>query len=499
MKYSNTIFLFFISFTISAQISLKSSVSIGGSSFDTPAGLIETIDKKILVAGTSSSTDLSMSNNMGLSDIILIQSNTEGEIEWIKNYGGTDGDTAKDFIQSKEGGYLLVGGTKSSDFQVTTNRGQSDVWIVKLNTIGDLEWQLTVGDTLWDDARNVIQNSEGDYLILSRTNKEQTYDDYLVTKVDQQGNLIWNKEFGGSLQESPAAIHETSDGYLITGTSGSSDLDVSANNGIIDYWVLKIDFNGNKLWDRNYGGHGAEFATSSIITNDGNIIITGRTHSNNPGVDNNDCWIIKINQNGELLWDKKYGGSDFDNSTKIIETDNEELLIVGYSSSSDGDLSFNDGKNDFWLLHLNKDGDLLNSSSFGGSGEDRLELIHIADGKIILAGSSYSNDFDLSFNNGFSDIWFGEIGFTTSIIESSREARIKYFPNPTNGALYLEIDIFQNESVISFSLFTLDGQLIKSTMSNELDVSALISGYYIACVKTSKGNYTQKVFVGYGM
>lgn len=491
MKLSTIIVFILLSYTISGQISLKSSTTIGGSSFDSASGIIETPDNKFIIAGSSSSDDLDMSTNIGSNDIILIQMNTENEIEWIKNYGGSEDDKADDIIQTEEGGYLLVGGSRSSDFQVSSNQGLSDVWIVKLNEMGDIQWQLSVGDTLWDDSRDVIQNSEGDYVILSRTQKEQTFDDCLLTKVDQQGNLVWNKTFGGSEEEWPAKILETNDGYFLVGSSESSDMDVSSNNGETDFWILKTDFDGNKLWDRNYGELGYEIATSAIMTQDGHIIIIGRAYNADQADNNGDYWITKIDQNGEMIWDKRYGGSEIDNPTQIEETADRNLNIIGFSSSSDRDLESNNGNNDFWFLQLDENGDKLNSFSFGGSDIDRLTQMSTTNGKIFVAGHSYSDDYDIASNNGFSDIWFGELDITSSINETISGDNITCWPNPTNDILHLEIP--SNEQLISFTLCNLNGAYLIATNKNTLDLTSYNAGCYYAIVKTNLGSYKLKV------
>ena len=156
MKSLTLILVLLTSLSISAQISVQWSMSIGGSAIETSANILTTDENKILILGSSGSSDFNLSNNIGLTDIVLIQADEFGEIEWIKNYGGSDSDRADDFIESNDGGYLIVGGTRSIDNQVSTNIGSSDVWIFKINNQGEMEWDLTVGDTLWDDSRKVI-------------------------------------------------------------------------------------------------------------------------------------------------------------------------------------------------------------------------------------------------------------------------------------------------------------------------------------------------------
>lgn len=497
MKTLTSIFVLLTSMSISAQISVHWSNSIGGSAFETSAGILETDENKIIVLGSSASLDFNLSNNIGSSDMVLIQADEFGEIEWIKNYGGSDSDKADDIIKCNDGGYLIAGGTKSIDNQVSTNIGSSDVWIFKINEQGVMEWDLTVGDTLWDDSRKAIQSNEGDFLILSRSQKEETSDDFLLTKVDQQGNLIWNQEYGGSKNELPLTILESIDGYFLIGSSESSDLMVTSNNGEVDYWIIKIDKNGNKLWDKNYGGKGSEVATASIFTEDGNIIVIGRALNIDPSDNNGNYWMIKIDTNGNIIWDKNYGGSEIDNPTQIIELENSDFLITGYSSSIDGDLNSNYGDNDFWILQLSADGNIKNSLSFGGSNSDRLTHIAASGNKILLAGHSSSNDLDIASNNGNTDIWFGELGITTSIFELQQNKEPAVYPNPANHSVNIELS--NDEILKTVEFYNIDGQILKKGFSSNLSVSELTTGNYIIRIRTDKGDYHNKIVVKNGM
>lgn len=497
MKLLTSIILLLFSISLSGQLSVQWSKTLGGSSFESASGILETDQNKLLILGSSGSTDLNLSNNIGSSDIVLIQTDNTGEIEWFKNYGGTKDDKAADIIKSSNGGYLIVGSTLSMDNQVSNAIGSSDVWILKVNNVGDLEWELTVGDTLWDDSRKVIQNNEGDYLILSRSHKEETADDFLLTKVDELGNLIWNKEYGGSQNEWPVTILETNDGYILVGSSESNDMMVTSNNGEIDFWILKIDKSGNKLWDKSYGGLGSEVAASSIITNDGNILVIGRAYSLNPGENNGDYRLIKLDTDGNLLWDKTYGGSEIDNPSQISELDNGDLLIVGFSSSSDGDLITNNGNNDFWILQLSNDGDIINSLSIGGTNSDRLTNVTISNERILVAGHSSSSGLDISSNNGSSDIWYGELGITTSTIELEQAEKAILFPNPAFQSITVKLPY--DEYLKSITIFAIDGQVVKTGSSNNINISELTPGNYIFHVASNKGNYQHKIVVKNGM
>ncbi len=490
MKSLISAFLLLLSFHLSGQLEVKWSNLIGGSSFESSSGIFQTDDDKILLLGWSNSKDLMLSENLGLSDIILIQTNELGDIDWIKNYGGSRRDVAADIIKSDEGGYLIIGGTESNDNQIALNRGSSDVWVVKISDVGELVWELTLGDTLWDDAKDVVQDQDGNYVILSRTQKVSTLDDFLITKIDQQGNVIWNNVYGGSENDLPSIILETENGYFIMGSSRSADMSVSDNNGELDYWILKIDLNGNQLWNKNYGSEGSEILNSAIKTSDGNLIIIGRVLQLDPSLDNGKFLMTKLNTDGDLVWEKVFGGSEIDNPTQVGELLNGNFIVVGYSSSSDGDLTLNNGNNDFWILQISKDGNIINTKSFGGSDSDRLTQMTLHEDRILVAGHSYSNDLEIASNQGFSDIWYGEIGTSTFTYDHHSVAKLNLFPNPVHHTL--SVNLPNNEKLLSVKLFNLDGRVVITEESSLIDVSNLSSGVYIVHVESDQAKYYQK-------
>ena len=484
---------------LTAQLAIDWSRSMGGSSFESTTAIIKAPDDKYIVLAYTTSDDWDDAQNIGKREIVTMKLDQLGNTEWVRSYGGSDNDTAHDIIPSAEGGFVVVGGSQSSDFDVSSNNGESDIYIFKVDDAGDVQWNVSVGDALWDDSQKVLQNTEGDYIVLARSQSPVSESDLLLIKLNKDGAILWQRSYGGSQTDSAVSIVQTNDGgYILISTSDSADIDISNNKGASDIWVLKIDSDGNKIWDRNYGGTQSDVATDAIRTDDGNVVIIGRTYSDDIDINTNkgvaDCWIIKLDNQGAILWNKTYGGSELENPTQIAETSSGNLVVAGYSSSSDGDLSVNSGNNDFWVLELDSGGSLISSNTFGGADSDRLNGLLIVDDKLIVAGHSYSDDGDVASNNGLSDLWIAQLGLSTLTQEiDDLSPDMQIYPNPTNGAAYIKMPSAPFKLVVS--IHDVDGRAVvpAKEIENQLHIEKLPVGTYIVTMQSEDMRYVQKI------
>ncbi|MFT6959241.1 MAG: hypothetical protein ACJA17_000329, partial [Polaribacter sp.] len=180
--------------------------------------------------------------------------------------------------------------------------------------------------------------------------------DFWITKIASDGNLIWEKSFGGSEIDEARAITATNDGnFIVVGDTRSADKNVSENNGAADVWILKISAEGSLLWEKTIGGTNFDIARAIFRTQDNGFLIAGSSRSLNNGFENkgqNDALILKIDANGNLLWKKTVGGSEIDFLYDVIELNNKIIIAVGESSSSDQDISENKGFTDALIIQL---------------------------------------------------------------------------------------------------------------------------------------------------
>lgn len=407
------------------NIEVQKVVTLGGSKNESAQSIVATPDGGYAVLGFTQSMDgdvLSKTDNSY--DFWLLKFDADGEQEWQKVYGGIDDDRGQDVITTTDGGYAITGSSKSSDGDVSENAGLNDFWVVKINDLGIIEWETSLGHSGTDKCFSILQTQDNGFLLsgvldvtasegegnISSSNQRHAGGDYWVLKLGSMGTLEWSQYYGGTFTDTAYAATETQTGdFLIVGSSDSEDVDISNNKGSYDFWVLKLSSSGNMLWEKSFGGSEIDQARDIIATDDGNFLIVGDSRSQNSDLNNNygasDIWVVKINPEGELLWEASFGGSNFDGVQAIYPADNNGFIIAGNSRSSDIDLIENKGQNDAWFFKINAQGVMQWQTSLGGSNIDILmDAITLEDGSVICVGNSDSNDFDIIQNQGFTDL-----------------------------------------------------------------------------------------------
>ncbi|MCE1169663.1 MAG: T9SS type A sorting domain-containing protein [Sphingobacteriia bacterium] len=292
---------------------------------------------------------------------------------WQNCFGGSKIEWAEDICLFNNC-YYLLGGTESNDGDVSFIHGSNDIWLIK---------------------------------------------------TDLSGNLIWEKTYGGSGSESGCKVIPTLDGNLyILGTTWSSDGDISNNpNEALVIWVLKIDPDGNILWERTFGGSEREYCTGGTLTSDGGVVVCGYGNSDDGDVSVNygyyDMWVFKLNSQGELIWETVIGNEDIDYSFSVIETIDKGFLVSGSSFLyQGGNLSCIDHgtKADGVLAKLDSFGNLEWTQCYGGSDYDNINMIIEVDNGYIFAGAVTSNDGQITGAHGEEDIWVVKTDFLGNIL-----------------------------------------------------------------------------------
>lgn len=351
---------------------------------------------------------------------------SQGETIFVKTLGGSNNDSAQSVVATADGGYAILGFTQSNDEDITDKQNESfDYWVLKYDITDHLEWQKTYGGSLDERGRSIIQTQDGGYAVLgysfSNDGDNTTnagLQDFWLLKLDAIGNIIWQKTYGFGGADSGISVIETNDqGYLITGV-----LDVTASGGLGnssrtanrhaggDYWALKLDTSGSIEWSRYFGGNFTDTPEAVIQTNDNDFIIVGGSDSEDTDITNNkgtyDFWIIRISSTGDLLWEKSFGGNQIDEARAIVSSGDGNFIIAGDTRSGDNDVSINKGAADLWLIKITPNGDLLWEKTIGGSSFDvARSMVKSQNNGFLIAGSSRSNDQDVNENKGQNDAW----------------------------------------------------------------------------------------------
>jgi uncharacterized repeat protein (TIGR01451 family) len=315
----------------------------GASGMNNLYGLVSSGDGNYIGAGSMYSD---FTNNNG--DVLLEKVSNTGTRIWSKLFGGNGEDKAFSICQTLDGSVVFAGYTSSIDGNVTGNHGNQDVWIGKCDMSGTLLWQKCLGGTGNDSAHNIIQLSDGGLLIAGATTSTDgnvttnagNADAWLI-KLDANGNLIWQKTFGGSGSERFKKVQVTPDGgYIAIGHTFSTDGIVSNNHGLSDVWVVKCDNNGNLQWQKCYGGSADDIGSDIKPVEGGGYILNSYTKSSDGDVRTNyggaDQWVIKIMDNGVIEWAKSIGTAQNESTTAILPLNRSQFVTLANQGISYG-------------------------------------------------------------------------------------------------------------------------------------------------------------------
>ncbi|QNJ97149.1 T9SS type A sorting domain-containing protein [Constantimarinum furrinae] len=505
-------------FTLNAQDpAIQWQNTIGGSDGDFMQSMEPTSDGGYVISGFSfsnTSGDKTENSNGGI-DMWIVKVDSDGQIEWQNTIGGSGDDYASVVQQTLDGGYIVLAGSDSniSGDKTENSRGGLDFWILKLNSSGSIVWQKTYGGDQPDFDTFGQQTSDGGYIVGGYSDSGISGDktvpsngqrDYWIMKLDALGNIVWQKGIGGSLVDRVEATFQTTDGgYMIGGYSNSpvSGDKTEPSLGSSDYWVVKLDANGNMQWQNTIGGNDLDLLRDMIQTADGGYLIGGYSKSNISGdkTENSqgdfDYWMVKLDSNGTISWQNTIGGSGIDYPRDIKQLANGHYVVAGWSNSNvSGDKAeASNGGYDYWLIKLNASGTLISQNSIGGTGDESGPYIQpLANGDFVMGCSSDSNiSGDKGDNNeGMDDYWIFKVSPTIlEVKDVSVLVGISAFPNPTSEMITLKLD--KNYPEILVQVANILGETISSEKIINSDTTEITidgsSGIYLVSVFTSEG------------
>lgn len=535
--YSSLTTLCFLSFSVlHAQPKIRQQKVIGSYDFDQSTCMILTKDGGYLLGGyTSSAAGFEKTeNSKGGDDYWIVKLDSSRNVMWDNTIGGSGTDQLYSMQQTSDNGYILCGSSMSSisGDKTARKKGYDDIWIVKLDSLGNTQWDKTIS-AYSTNSPKIQLTKDGGYILGCSTTSGIRYDktdssrggyDYWIVKLNAAGKIVWDKTIGGNGEDQFADIKQTPDlGYVVAGTS-SSDMssEKTANSkGTNDYWIVKLSTTGNVEWDKTIGGSYDDRLTSIDITSDNGLILGGYSSSPLSGDKTKDVigqnraydyWIVKLDSNANIEWDRTFGGVQTDLLTKIKQTTHGGYIIGGYSYS--GNLSgiktetnrgpF--GTDDYWVIGVNKEGRYVWDKTIGGAGNDALsDLVEIKVNRYALLGSSgsYADGDKTITRHGYTDFWFVELQYirTNTIIAAMNENNItspknnqpKFvaYPNPAKNILYVNCS-----SAAVVTLIDMQGKLLLSKTINgnaTIDVSKYTPGTYF--LKNNTTGQVEKIII----
>jgi hypothetical protein len=458
-------------------------------------------------------------------DYYIVKLDSMGNMQWDRRYGGADADYLQKVIETADSGFILVGTSysgASGDISQPQINYSGDFWIIKTDASGIKQWEKRYGGTGNDFPNSIVQNADHSYLVAGYTNSPAGIDvteanrdvsngteDFWILKLDSAGNKLWDKRFGGTATEHLFNVTITPQhGYLLT---GYSDSPVSGDKsdycrGWEDFWVVKTDSAGNKIWDKTYGASEQDIAdANSLSIDNGDFLVTGRSYSNmdqDKSQDSwgwSDYWILRIDAAGNKIWDKDIGGQYWEELSSVVQTADHGYLFSGdsYSGISGDKSEMNIGSEQSWIIKYDSAFNRQWDKTIVTDGHDETGIaLETDDGCYVIANYSQAGNttgYKTAPTNGFTDFWI--IKFCPSSINNVVEAdrMISVFPNPFHDHLFIKVD---NEINGGRRLVqNTQGQKLYESQLNQksLDLGFLSNGLYILKIETPAGSSYRKI------
>lgn len=479
--------------------------TLGGTDYDHGTCIKPTPDGGYIISGTSQSNDGNVEGHYGGYDIWIVKLSATGGTQWRRSFGGTYNDEGLVIEVTSDGGYVVGGLSYSSDGDVTLNQGYSDLWVVKLNSQGIIQWQQSLGGSGLDQMNSIKPCPDGGYIAVGAstssdgevTGNHGSWDVWVV-KLNANGTMQWQKSFGGTGDDGAWDVQNTPDGgYVVAAHNSLNNGDVTGNHGILDYWVIKLDAAGVIQWQKSFGGSNVDVPRSIQVVSDGGYVLSGYSSSSDGDITGNhgnyDYWVIKLDSAGVLQWQKSLGGSNADQAWDIQITQEGGFVVAGGIFSNDGDVTGYHGNGDFWIIKLDVTGNIQWQKCFGGEGQDRAESIQITpDGGYIVAGSSASLTGEVIGNHGNYDYWIVKLAPDSLVTANLEQDRIVIYPNPVGNVLQMQIPA--NLLITWIKIVDISGKVILEQYQNSTTVNLenFAQGIYILEAYSGEEKYTSK-------
>ena len=406
--------------------------TFGGSKEDFARSVAKTLDSGSVIAGYTCSNDGDMQQlSKGDCDVYVCKLDRYGEVEWFRTIGGSRGDLGMCITSTLDSGYLFTGYTESENVDFERILGSRDAYVVKLDKNGFIQWKRSIGGSGIDWGTSISVTPDGGAILTGYTqsndgdfkNMNVGRSDIFVVKIDAIGEVLWFKTIGGHANDMGMSTAAASDnGVFVSGYTWSNSGDFKGmTKGSEDIFIMKFDSDGELQWKRVLGGANGESSYSVAATDDGGVILTGYSRSNDgdfKGMAAGETYIfvIKLDQHGRVQWKKSFGGSPTDDvGNSIAALSNGGYILAGEENE------------DVVVVKMNHTGETQWKKLIIGSRHDTgYSVIEAFDGGLIITGRTFSNDGDFNdMNKGDSDIFVIKLDSSGNLQPSGKKSKEK--------------------------------------------------------------------------
>ncbi len=517
MKKIFLLILSFAFFILSSQEKIWQR-KVPGKNSDFLVDAVSTLDYGFLLGGSSLSNPQNFSKtNSGNYDYMIAKFSEDGELEKLKYFGGDKQDLLSSITKTSDNGYILAGISNSgkSGNKTSGHIGGFDIWIIKLDVAGNIQWEKSLGGLGNEKVSQVIQTSEGGFLIAGSTaseamnrlpgksleenliqkkGKNHGNTDYWLVKLNNEGKLQWQKSYGGEGEDLLKKAVELDNGDLIlagTSTSGADGNKTTTNKGYRDWWVLRTDKNGEIRWQKTFGNEADEVITGLVYTKDKQLLLGGYFSDidENTTQNNAEIELRKTDLQGNLIWKQTYSNKKRNILTNLLENKDGSIVLGIYSGIFDKKQKV---KGDFFMMKLDKDGEVLWDKKEGtGKKEVLSKIIETRDGGYVMIGTQVG---DSKTGDAKADYYM--VKFADKDKPEVPKLPLEAIPNP--GIDYTQIIIGKDYEKGQLRIYDLSGKLIQRIELNgdriiPLNIRRLPVGVYLIKVEADDINNHVKV------
>ena len=435
--------------------------TFGGAYADGGRALCETAEGGFIITGYT------YSSGAGESDVLVLRTDDLGELIWSKTIGGCGWETGNSVCLLPDGGYVIAGETTSGQ------AGSRDMYLIRLDSSGNILWEKTFGGSGVDTAESVCTTQNGDILVCGYTESFGNGEsDIYVVKTDSDGEVLWEKTFGGAGPETgDCIVPDVNNNFLIAGSTGS----YTSNR---DAFLVQIDSEGELIWSDYYGDEGGEEgydrATSVCLLSDGGYALAGESN----GDDFCGAFLVKADSLGNEIFVNCYGDGFYDYGRDVIESEDGGIIICGSTKS------YPNCENDIYLFKTTPDGQLVWEKTFGTEGKSEWgeAICRTSDGNYVILGQTES------YGSGGFDVWLIKTDDPLQGVSEDEFAPINFAisPNPTGSNIYISSTL---SGTCLLEIYDISGRLVKETYitpdNGAINIDKLSKGMFTARISTA--------------